>query len=117
MGELTCTSPIDGSVFATRPTHSVTEAAALVATARTAQAAWRQVPVADRAAIVMAAIDALEAMNDEVVLELAHMMGRPVRYGGEIGGVQERASHMAGIAVETLADTVIEDSDALLCGD
>jgi hypothetical protein len=26
-------------------------------------------------------------MNDEIVPELAWMMGRPVRYGGEFGGV------------------------------
>ena len=32
------------------------------------------------------------------------MMGRPVRYGGEFGGFNERASHMADIAAESLAD-------------
>ncbi|MEP2474748.1 MAG: aldehyde dehydrogenase family protein, partial [Paracoccaceae bacterium] len=36
--------------------------------------------------------------------ELAHMMGRPVRYGGEFGGFDERASHMADIATSALAD-------------
>jgi acyl-CoA reductase-like NAD-dependent aldehyde dehydrogenase len=35
-----------------------------------------------------------------------------VRYGGEIGGVEERAYHMADIAGEALAPMVIEDSDA-----
>jgi len=44
--------------------------------------------------------------------ELAHQMGRPVRYGGEFGGLQERTSHMAKIASDALAPTVIEDSDA-----
>jgi acyl-CoA reductase-like NAD-dependent aldehyde dehydrogenase len=50
-------------------------------------------------------------MNDEIVIELAHMMGRPVRYGGEIGGVKERALHMTSIAQEALAPTYIEQSD------
>ncbi len=48
-------------------------------------------------------------MNDVVVPELARMMGRPVRYGGEFGGVNERASYMADIAEQALAPLVIED--------
>jgi hypothetical protein len=39
-------------------------------------------------------------------------MGRPVRYGGEFGGFNERATYMAEIAEEALAPDVIEDSDA-----
>ena len=37
-------------------------------------------------------------------------MGRPVRYGGEMGGVRERTAYMAEIAGESLAPEVIEDS-------
>jgi acyl-CoA reductase-like NAD-dependent aldehyde dehydrogenase len=50
-------------------------------------------------------------MGEEVVVELAHMMGRPVRYGGEFGGVNERTDYMAGIAERALAPIVIEDSE------
>lgn len=35
------------------------------------------------------------------------MMGRPVRYGGEFSGFEERASHMAAIAQEALADIAV----------
>jgi acyl-CoA reductase-like NAD-dependent aldehyde dehydrogenase len=52
----------------------------------------------------MAGVAALGAANDEIVPELARMMGRPVRYGGEFGGVEERAGHMASIAAASLAD-------------
>ena len=52
------------------------------------------------------------AMNNDIVPELAHQMGRPIRYGGEFGGFNERASYMADIGTEALADIVIEDSDA-----
>jgi acyl-CoA reductase-like NAD-dependent aldehyde dehydrogenase len=38
-------------------------------------------------------------------------MGRPIRYGGEFGGFNERASYMADIAASALAPTQIEDSD------
>ena len=55
----------------------------------------------------MAGVAAVGAMNDEIVPELAHMMGRPVRYGGEFGGFNERASHMAAIAGEALADIAV----------
>jgi acyl-CoA reductase-like NAD-dependent aldehyde dehydrogenase len=51
-------------------------------------------------------------MNDAIVPELAHQMGRPIRYGGEFGGFNERATHMAEIAEDALADLAIEDSDA-----
>ena len=61
---------------------------------------------------MLKAIDALAAVNDEITLEIAHMMGRPVRYGGEIGGVRERAGYMATIAEDALAPITIEDSDS-----
>ena len=112
MSKLTCISPIDGSVYAERDIQSVAEITAIVGKARDAQKAWAKVDVAKRVKIVEAALAALEGMNDEIVLELAHLMGRPVRYGGEIGGVKERAYHMTSIAEASLAPTVIEDSDA-----
>ena len=51
-------------------------------------------------------------MNDDTVPELAWMMGRPVRYGGEFGGVEERTRHMAAIAGESLADIAVGDDDS-----
>lgn len=104
MTTLTCTSPIDGSVFATREALTANEAAVVTARARAAQPGWAARPLKERIDLVMAGVAALGAMNDEVVAELAHMMGRPVRYGGEFGGVEERAGHMAKIATEALAD-------------
>ena len=41
-------------------------------------------------------------MNDDVVPELAKMMGRPVRYGGEFKGFEERGQYMAKIASQSL---------------
>ncbi|CAN0602563.1 unnamed protein product, partial [Ectocarpus sp. 12 AP-2014] len=37
-------------------------------------------------------------------------MGRPVRYGGEFGGVNERSDYMLDIAEEVLAPEIVEDS-------
>jgi acyl-CoA reductase-like NAD-dependent aldehyde dehydrogenase len=100
---LTCISPIDGSAFATRETLSHSDAKAAVARARDAQKVWAERPLQNRIDLVMAAVAAVGAMNDDIVPELAHMMGRPVRYGGEFGGFNERATHMAGIASDALA--------------
>ncbi len=101
---LTCISPIDGSVFAERPAFSLEEATEATARARAAQPAWAARPLQERIDLVRAGVAAVGAMNDEVVPELARMMGRPVRYGGEFSGFDERATHMAGIAAEALAD-------------
>ncbi|MCB1449304.1 MAG: aldehyde dehydrogenase family protein [Nitratireductor sp.] len=114
MTSLKCISPIDGSVYAERPLQSATQVSATLAKARQAQRDWARLPVSERVALVLKGIAELEAINSEVVPELAHMMGRPIRYGGEIGGVKERSSYMGSIAETALADTVIEDSDKFL---
>ena len=106
-------SPVDGSVYAERKALPLAQAQDAVARTRAAQGAWAAQPLATRVAMIMAGIDALEALAPQIVPELAWQMGRPVRYGGEFGGVRERASYMAGIAAEALADTVIEDSPQL----
>jgi acyl-CoA reductase-like NAD-dependent aldehyde dehydrogenase len=107
---LKCISPIDGSVFAERPLMGLDAASAAVARAKAAQKAWAETLLEARIALVQAGVAALNAMKDEVVPELARMMGRPVRYGGEFGGVNERTAYMAGIAASALAPIEIEDS-------
>jgi acyl-CoA reductase-like NAD-dependent aldehyde dehydrogenase len=105
-------SPIDGSVYAERSVAGQAEVEQRLALARNAQQIWASEPLETRVRVVRAAIAALRAMNEEIVPELAWSMGRPVRYGGEIGGVEERAYHMADIAEQALAPIEIEDSDA-----
>ena len=112
MNMIRCISPIDGSVYAEREILTADAARASVLRAKRAQVAWAKTPLDTRIALVMAGVANVGAMNDEIVPELAHQMGRPVRYGGEFGGFDERARYMAGIAAQALADIVIEDSDA-----
>ena len=107
-----CISPIDGSVYATREVLTQAEARAAVARARSAQSDWAKRPLSERIALVQAGVAAVGAMNDDIVPEIAWQMGRPVRYGGEFGGFNERASYMADIAPEALAPIVVEDSAA-----
>jgi acyl-CoA reductase-like NAD-dependent aldehyde dehydrogenase len=46
MTEITCVSPIDGSVYASRPAETADAMRARIAKARTAQAEWRKRPLA-----------------------------------------------------------------------
>jgi acyl-CoA reductase-like NAD-dependent aldehyde dehydrogenase len=99
-------SPIDGLVYAEREQIADAALDAAVARAAAAQVEWTHVPVAERVSKTVAMLDTVLAMNDEIVPELAWQMGRPVRYGGEKGGLEERARYMAGIAEEALAPLV-----------
>jgi len=109
---LRCISPIDGSVYAERPVATREQAFAAVADAKAAQKDWAERPLDQRVALVRAGVARLGEMTDEIVPELAHMMGRPVRYGGEFRGTEERALYMADIAAEALKPLVIEESPA-----
>lgn len=102
-------SPVDGRELVRRPIMSEAAIDAAVKAAREAQKAWRNVPIAERAAKVSAFLDALLAMNQEVVPEIAQMMGRPVRYGGEFRGVEERARYMISIAEKSLQNIPADD--------
>ena len=109
MKTLKCISPIDGSVHAERDVLTSAQASEAVQRARAAQQTWAARSLSERIALVRAGVARIGEMNDEIVPELAHQMGRPVRYGGEFGGFDERASYMADIAADALADIQISD--------
>jgi acyl-CoA reductase-like NAD-dependent aldehyde dehydrogenase len=99
-----CISPVDGRLYAERPVAEDTAVDAALARARAAQRAWQGVALAERARLCTAVVDAMLAMREEIVPELAWQMGRPVRFGGgELRGFEERARFMIGIAEEALA--------------
>ena len=95
-------SPVDGSVYAERPVARDADIEAAVSSARAALPAWKAVPVAERGRYILAFLDALLGMNDDIAVELAWQMGRPVRYGGEKGGVEERTRAIVAMAEEML---------------
>ena len=100
-------SPVDGSVYAERPLATDAEIdAAVSARPRGAGGVGARAGRRARQGWSIALLDALLAMNDEIVPELAWQMGRPVRYGGEKRGLEERARYMAAIAEEALAPLV-----------
>lgn len=102
-------SPVDGSIYAERPVASEAEIDGAVARARAAQEEWTRTSIAERGTYLLAFLEALLAMNDEIVPELAWQMGRPVRYGGEKGGVEERTRYMVALAEKALAPYMPEE--------
>lgn len=106
MTDIVCISPVDGRELARRRSAGSAEVATVLAEARAAQAEWAQRPLAERIELVMTFVEALIAMNEAIVPELAWQMGRPVRYDGEARGVEERSRHMAALAEGALASVV-----------
>ena len=98
-------SPVDGSIYAERPLATWAEVDGALSAASAAQAAWKFVPLAERASLCLRFVEAFLGMKDEIVPELAWQMGRPIAYGaGELRGFEERARYMVSIAEEALAD-------------
>ncbi|KQS97849.1 MULTISPECIES: aldehyde dehydrogenase family protein [unclassified Rhizobium] len=110
MTMIQCISPIDGSVYAERPALPLDAARDVVARAKKAQKSWAKRPLEERVQLVLKGVARLNEMVDEVVPELAWQMGRPVRYGGEFRGFNERSNYVATIAADALAPLVIEES-------
>lgn len=104
-------SPIDGSIYAERAYANDAAINAAVTTARHAQQQWAATSIAERARYCRVALDALAAMQDEIIPEIAWQMGRPTRYGGENGGVQERGQYMIEIAEEALRPYIPAQKD------
>jgi acyl-CoA reductase-like NAD-dependent aldehyde dehydrogenase len=107
VADLVCISPLDGREYARRPLTPDAEVERAIEQARRAQREWAQVPLAERCAVLLRFLAALEAVNGEVTAELAWMMGRPVRYGGEFRSLKERVEAMVGLAEAALADEVV----------
>jgi acyl-CoA reductase-like NAD-dependent aldehyde dehydrogenase len=104
-------SPVDGSVYLERVPLTIEAASAAAARARAAQPAWAARPLAERIALVKAGVAKLAEVKDVLVEELAWQMGRPTRYGGEFGGVNDRTNYMSDIAATALAPMVAEASE------
>jgi acyl-CoA reductase-like NAD-dependent aldehyde dehydrogenase len=106
-------SPIDGSVYAERQIAAPREIENALARAAISQAAWKRVPVSERAAACKRMLDWLLERAGEIGEELTWQIGRPIAYSpNEIRrGFQERVNYMAGIAERELADVKLEPKE------
>lgn len=98
-------SPVDGSVFAERAFAAPDHIHHTLDRAIHAQRDWAARPFEARAAIGYKFCEALLRASDEIALELAWSMGRPVSQApGEVRGCVERARFMIAAAEAGLAD-------------
>jgi acyl-CoA reductase-like NAD-dependent aldehyde dehydrogenase len=104
-GRIRVISPANGEVLLERPLADDRQIEQALKRAKRGQADWRAVRVAERATILSRAVDAFVARKTEIAEEITQQMGRPIRYTpGEVGGFEERARYMIGIAGQALAD-------------
>lgn len=106
-------SPIDGSVYLEREYITANQIETLLAKSKTAQKAWKNVPLSERITICEPAVDYFLTHADAIGEELTWQMGRPISYTpNEIRrGFQERARYMMQAAVEALADVSVAEKE------
>ncbi|MBC7173047.1 MAG: aldehyde dehydrogenase family protein, partial [Polyangiaceae bacterium] len=98
-------SPIDGRLIVERPLASAAEASLVVDAAARAQQEFRRLSLDERATLLEAFVQAVEADRDRISEELTLQMGRPIRYSpGEVRGFAERARCMIDLGREALRD-------------
>ena len=98
-------SPVDGSLYAERPFADRAAIDTALDSAVAAQRHWAARAISERAAFCNRFCDALLSHSDEIALELAWSMGRPViQAPGEVRGCVERARFMAEHAEAGLVD-------------
>jgi acyl-CoA reductase-like NAD-dependent aldehyde dehydrogenase len=106
-------SPVDGVLYVERPLADAGQIETALQRALTAQRAWKQTPLAERAAICERMVQIMLNDADAIGSEITMQMGRPIRYTPfEIRrGFQERARHMIAIAESALSDIPTQPRD------
>jgi acyl-CoA reductase-like NAD-dependent aldehyde dehydrogenase len=98
-------SPVDGRIVDERMLATFDEINEVLRTARRAFSAWRDTPLAERAAILERFCDEFEKRGPQIAPEITWQMGRPARYApNEVRGMLERARYMIAIAPQALGD-------------
>ncbi|MBV8574837.1 MAG: aldehyde dehydrogenase family protein, partial [Acetobacteraceae bacterium] len=72
-------SPVDGRVYVERDLAAGAAVDAALARAQRAQAAWQQLPLANRLELLERAVSAFVANGPAIAEEITWQMGRPIR--------------------------------------
>ncbi len=103
-------SPIDGSVYCSTKEHGSKDIEDAINLASKAFPVWADLPIKERAHYITSFVTAIVADKEDIAKEITWQMGRPVGQSpGEIGGFEDRANYMIGIAEEALAPYIPED--------
>ena len=104
-------SPVDGTVVAQRELAGEAEILSAIQASSSAQIAWQQTGIQQRAALCHKAIDIMRNNAAELAEEITWLMGRPVSQSpGEIRGLEQRARYMIDIAEQELGPIQIKDT-------
>ena len=102
--------PATEEVIATAPVASASQVDAAVAAAAGAFEAWRATPLADRAAVVRAIADAIEARREEIATIVTLENGKPIDNArGDVDDSLTWARHVADFVIEP---EVLRDDEA-----
>lgn len=106
------TNPATGALIDTVPAASEDDVKAAIAAAKAAQPAWAAVPVTQKADIMMAFLDLVEANKEDLARTLSNETGKTITEArGEIGNIpiafkafSERAKHLYGNVIPAGAE-------------
>lgn len=89
-------NPYTGETHAEVRRLTYEEGARVVARAADVFEAWRRVPLEERRAVFLRAMDAMEAAGDAIAADVSGMMGKPVHHArGELATMLDRGRAMA----------------------
>lgn len=103
-------SPIDGSIYLTRP-YAGPEIARVIEAARAAVATWRRVPLPERAALVLAFGEEMKRRADQLADAVAWQIGRPRWQADETARLALVGDLLAKGAAEALGERAYESDD------
>lgn len=104
-------SPIDGSIYVTRPFAGQQDIARTIEAARAAVAMWKRVSLAERVALVVAFGEEMKRRADQLADAVAWQIGRPRWQADETGRLALVGDLLARGAAEALSDRSFESDD------
>ncbi|KAL2801920.1 Aldehyde/histidinol dehydrogenase [Aspergillus granulosus] len=96
-------SPSSGKVIFEHPGASLEEVSQIAQAAEDAFRTYKELPLAERKAIIVRALDIIDANKETLAHELTSQMGRPISYtAGEIDTMRKRADYLLELAEDSL---------------
>lgn len=108
MSDYAVVNPATGETLATYPTNTDAEVQDAVASAESAYRAWRDVPVAERAALIRRVAELHRERRDELAALIVREMGKPLAAAeGEVDFAADITEYYADHAAEITGDQPI----------
>ena len=110
MSKFKVISPVDGSVYKECQLNSKADIENVLASAKSAQRIWEDLPLFERKAYIEKFIKAFESKTDIISEELSWQMGRPISHSPyEVQGAIARTKGMLDLAKKSLSDVLVDE--------